>query len=120
MFASLEQRKALFSPVLEIAAYELIWQRQKTVAKVAKLFQDQYHRLPSEVAESFGIGTRDISWMKERLNELLPFRFYSALFHGDFEYPQKLRDAKHPIEVLYYRGRSRFTIFPLCFSCRGT
>ena len=30
---------------------------------------------------------------------------FGVRVHGAVEYPQKLRDAKHPIELLYYRGR---------------
>jgi DNA processing protein len=34
----------------------------------------------------------------------MPYPKFSALFYGDFEYPEQLKDARNPVEVLYYRG----------------
>jgi DNA processing protein len=71
---------------------------------VATLFRDSNHDLPSRVARAQGISSEEIADIKAAIAQLLPFHKYAALFYNDFEYPPRLEDAKHPIEVLYYRG----------------
>lgn len=94
----------IISPVTEISAYEALWTKHSTVAKVAKIFRDHNHALPSRVAELEDISADDLNAIRIKLDALLPFTHYSALFYDDFEYPQRLKDAKHPLEVLYYQG----------------
>jgi DNA processing protein len=94
----------VISPTEEIAAYEAIWTRFSTFPKVANLFRQFDHALPSKVAHDEGISAEEISAIKAEIAKLLPFHKFAALFYNDFEYPQRLKDAKHPVEVLYYRG----------------
>jgi DNA processing protein len=94
----------VISPAWEIASYETIWKHQRGVSKVAELFRKMNHALPSKVANEEGISDSEIEDMRDVLNKLLPFRKFAALFYGDFEYPKGLKDAKNPIELLYYRG----------------
>lgn len=95
---------ALISPTSEIAAYETLWTRFNTTVQVANLFRKFDHALPSVVTQEEGITSDEVETIKSRVEQLLPFRQFSALFYQDFEYPERLRDAKHPVEVLYYRG----------------
>lgn len=94
----------VISPVQEIASYEALWTRYTTFSQLAKLFRQVDHALPSSVASSEGITTNEVDAVKDQIGGLLPFTHYGALFYKDFEYPEKLRDAAHPVEVLYYRG----------------
>ncbi|EDX82501.1 SMF family [Synechococcus sp. PCC 7335] len=94
----------LISPVLEIAAYEYLWTQYPSVPKLAKLFASFNHELPSVIAREQNASPGIIKAVKCKIADLLPFRSFSALFYGDFEYPTTLRDAKNPIEVLYYQG----------------
>lgn len=94
----------VISPVREIASYEALWTQYGSVKRVAELFERLHHILPSEVAEHEGVSQSEVESVRQQIEALLPFPQFSALFYGDFEYPQRLRDAKHPVEVLYYQG----------------
>lgn len=94
----------VISPTQEITSYEAIWTRCQSVRGVATLFERFNHALPSAIAQEEGISPAELDQVKDKVRSLLPFQKFSALFFNDFEYPQRLRDAKHPVEVLYYRG----------------
>jgi DNA processing protein len=94
----------VISPTQEIAAYEAIWTRFSTFAKVADLFRRYDHALPSVVARELEIPAQELESIKLVLTALLPFHKFAALFYNDFEYPQRLKDARHPVELLYYQG----------------
>lgn len=96
--------KPIISPAKEIAAYEAIWTRFSTFTQVANLFKRFNHALPSKVAQQEGFPETEIDNIKHKVAELLAYHKFSALFYEDFEYPERLKDAKHPIEVLYYQG----------------
>lgn len=94
----------VFSPAREISAYEALWEKFKTEAKLAAIFGKYKHLKPTFVAHQEGISDKIVDDSFNRLQSLIRFDQFSALFHKDFDYPQPLRDAKHPLEVLYYRG----------------
>lgn len=105
MFAEYQSSwQNLISPVQEIAAYEYLWTQYPSVPKLAKLFSAFDHELPSVIAQEQNASPGIIEAVKYKIADLLPFRRFSALFYGDLEYPTTLRDAKNPIEVLYYQG----------------
>ncbi|KRG42337.1 DNA-binding protein [Stenotrophomonas pictorum JCM 9942] len=87
----------------EMAAYESLWLQQGAWFKgVAQLFADNPNRVPSELVPAATV--RD-TW-KRLLEEVGQERLKSVgvRVHGAGEYPAKLREADHPIELLYYRG----------------
>ncbi|MEM9091318.1 MAG: DNA-processing protein DprA [Cyanobacteria bacterium P01_F01_bin.53] len=88
----------------EITSYEYLWTKYPTVHKLATLFAKFNHQLPSAIARKENPSPTALKQIQHKVEELLPFRRFSALFYGDLEYPQVLRDAKNPIEVLYYQG----------------
>ena len=94
----------LISPVQEIAAYEYLWTQYPSVPKLAKLFTTFNHELPSVIARAQSASPGMIEAIKCKIADLLPFRRFSALFYGDLEYPRALKDAKNPVEILYYQG----------------
>ncbi|MCW0388795.1 hypothetical protein NB722_003334 [Xanthomonas sacchari] len=87
----------------EMAAYESLWLGQGTWFKnIAQLFADNPGRAPSELVSKLEV--RD-TW-KRLLEEVGSDRLkeVGVRVHGAGEYPTKLREADHPIELLYYRG----------------
>jgi DNA processing protein len=91
------------SPLREAAAYESLWLGEGAWFKrIADLFRENPGALPSELVPS--------SVVDDTLEELKRFVGKELLdsmgvrVHGSAEYPDKLRDADHPVEILYYQG----------------
>jgi len=92
------------SPLIEMGAYEHLWLQPKaTFKRIAELFKDNPERLPSELIANEG-EARELS---EKLLKLIKtddaVNFGIRVF-GSIDYPEKLRDAVYPIELLYYKG----------------
>ncbi|MEM9870260.1 MAG: DNA-processing protein DprA [Pseudomonadota bacterium] len=91
------------SPMRELGAYEALWARQgMTWKRMADLFREDATALPSdfvEPGEADAMATRVRSMLKERGVNRFGVRIHHA---GD--YPQKIRDARNPVEMLYYQG----------------
>ena len=91
------------SPFRELGAYEAIWDQKGTTFKqVADMFRDKPNALPSDFvqadkADEYGRGALKIL-------EEGGVTDFGVHVHGSGEYPQKLRDAAHPVEFLYYQG----------------
>jgi DNA processing protein len=94
---------AAISPLLEFGAYEAMWLEEgATFRKIADRFAKNPGALPSDFVPP--------ATARERAREVLTklkgkgvHRFGVRVHHAG-DYPQKLRDARHPIELLYYRG----------------
>lgn len=89
--------------VRELVAYEHLWSRKGTSFKtIAELFEDCPGSTPSEFVNSKAI---------EQLYSIIHGKV-AALHNGFFDikvnnltdYPLRLRDARNPVEILYYRG----------------
>lgn len=96
------QSRAL-SPFTEMGAYEALWLRKgATFKSIADLFRDNEGAVPSDFVEE--------TVAVEHAERVLPIlredgiSDFGVRIHGAGEYPGKLRDAKHPIELLYYQG----------------
>jgi DNA processing protein len=91
------------SPWLEFGSYEALWSRTgMSFKQIADLFRAQPGAFPSEfvtrgVAASFAHQATEIL-RKANITD------FGVRVHGAWEYPEQLRAAEHPIEVLYYRG----------------
>lgn len=91
------------SPLKELGAYEVLWEEPKATFKsISAKFAEHPGAVPSdfvppkralEVAEK----------VRRRLNESDIGKF-GIRVHGAGEYPEKLRDAAHPVELLYFSG----------------
>ncbi len=96
-------RERAISPLIEMGAYEALWLRKGTSFKsTADLFRDNEGAVPSDFIEE--TVAKDCA---HRVLDVLhkdEVRDFGIRVHGAGEYPKKLRDAKHPIELLYYRG----------------
>jgi DNA processing protein len=91
------------SPLRELGAYEALWSRPgMSFKKLAQLFRDHPEALPSELAESqeaAEMATRVLALLRDRGVERFGLRIHRA-----GEYPDKLRDARDPVELLYFQG----------------
>lgn len=84
-------------------AYESLWTGQSAwFANIANLFRNHPGSVPSEL-----VPPEERERARMRLAELLSEEKLQSIgikVHGAGEYPDKLRDADHPIELLYYLG----------------
>ena len=103
----------------ELGAYEALWDRDGTSFRsIAKLFKTQRNAIPSdfvspEEARSFAdktIGLLEKGGVRE----------FGIQVHGTEEYPKRLRDAWHPIELLYYQGWWDLVHYPRLVAVVGT
>jgi DNA processing protein len=91
------------SPLLEVGAYEALWLEEgASVKKIADRFAADPHALPSDFVSSAVAHQRAYEVIAKLKAEGV-HRFGVRVHHAG-DYPQKLRDARHPIELLYYRG----------------
>ncbi|MCO2273960.1 DNA-processing protein DprA [Pseudomonas aeruginosa] len=105
-------------PSEEIAAYEALWLNHGAwFANLARLFSENPGAAPSELVDE-GLIKETCS----KLEATLGSEFLSQVgvrLHGAGEYPQRLRDADHPIELLYYMGNWELVDTP-CIAIVGT
>lgn len=91
------------SPFLELGAYESLWDEQSASFKtIADLFSRQAGALPSD----FVAHSRASSYANDvhaKLKEA-GVKSYGVRVHGAGDYPERLRIADHPIELLYFQG----------------
>ena len=106
------------SPHRELGAYEARWLRpSSTFKRIADLFRDNEHALPSDLVDE-----KEAEATANRVIEHLRasgIRHFGIRVHGAGEYPAKLRDAAHPVELLYYRGAWDF-VESRCIAVVGT
>ena len=91
------------SPFQELGAYEALWDEPKTT------FQNPVRKIrgaPGAVPSDFVPAEKAreyAEFVQEKFREAEITRF-GVRVHGAGDYPEKLRDAAHPIELLYYQG----------------
>ncbi len=86
-----------------MGAYEVLWSDPRTTFRsLAKRFAEHPQRVPSHfVSEEDALS--HAAAVKERFAKAEIPRFGVSV-NGASEYPTKLRDAAHPVELLYYQG----------------
>lgn len=91
------------SPWKEAAAYEALWsEKGASFKKIADKFRDQNGLLPSDLV-SEGTVQAYIKALQDNFQIYRDKEFGVSVF-GTVEYPDKLRDAANPLELLYYQG----------------
>ena len=91
------------SPATEMGAYEALWAEQgATFKRIAEKFKSSPSSLPSDFVEPDEIE----SYKKEALGLIhkAGVEDFGIRIHGTAEYMPKLRDARYPIELMYYQG----------------
>ena len=91
------------SPFQEMGAYEAIWAEQRVTFKtMAQRFADNPDRMPSDFVDKR--KAREYAYLVwNRFRETNVGRF-GIRVNGAAEYPEKLRDAAYPVQLLYYAG----------------
>lgn len=114
-------------PRAELLAYEALWaqsgQTEKTLAQLFASHQgtsprDLFARLPVDVHASPAGRTRGEDLIEEVKRQLANLRNVSICVRGMAQYPERLRDARYPVELFYYRGDLSLTERP-CVSIVG-
>lgn len=91
------------SPLRELGAYEALWDAPDATFKtLSEKFAVRPDSLPSDFVPK-AKAQEYAEFVQRRFREADVTRF-GVRVHGAGEYPQKLRDAAHPIELLYYQG----------------
>jgi DNA processing protein len=91
------------SPFHELGAYEALWDEQRASFKsIADMFAKREGSLPSD----FVNRSRAISYAND-VHAILKdsgVGHYGVRIHGAGDYPERLRVADHPVELLYFQG----------------
>lgn len=94
---------APISPLRELGAYEALWLEQGATFKT---LADKFARDPSALPSDFvvpEVAAAAAQEVMEALGRAGVERFGVRINHAG-DYPRKLRDARHPVEMLYYQG----------------
>jgi len=91
------------SPLKELGAYEALWdQKGASFKKIAEMHRARPGSVPSDF-----VPERLAFEFAERVCDLLAranVDEFGVRVHGAGEYPEGLRDAAYPIELLYFQG----------------
>jgi DNA processing protein len=101
--AELDFASRAVSPKRELGAYEALWAREGAWFKsIAEDFESHPGAVPSDFVSPMDIEKH----ARLALGAIRDagIRRFGVRIHGAGEYPQKLRDADHPVELLYFQG----------------
>jgi DNA processing protein len=94
---------AAISPRRELGAYEALWLEQGATFKtLADRFAADPTALPSDFV-SRSVAEASAGLVFATLKKAGVHQFGVRIHHAG-DYPQKLRDARYPVELLYYQG----------------
>lgn len=96
--------KNVYSPFDEMIAYEVLCSiKGYTTKKLSELFTER-NLLPSDILREEN-GLFDDRSRNEVEKYILPkLGSFSIMLNNSYQYPDRLRDAKYPLELFYYRG----------------
>lgn len=105
------------SPFLELGAYETLWaEAGATWKRIADRFRAEPGVLPSDLVDR----ERALATAREVVDKLkASVPRFGVRVHGEQEYPVRLRDAAHPVELLYFTGSWDF-VESRCIAIVGT
>ena len=106
------------SPYLEMGAYEALWDRDGTTFKrLANRFAQTPGQLPSDFVSAQEAA--EYAAMAHRRFEEAGVKRFGVRVFGEAEYPERLRDAAHPVELFYFSGRWELA-WTTCVAVVGT
>src|SRR5580693_2086123 len=100
---SLDFGERAISPKRELGAYEAMWAREGAwFTSIAQTFARHPDSIPSDFVSEADIG----KYARLALGAIrnAGIQHFGVRIHGAGEYPEKLRDADHPVELLYFQG----------------
>jgi DNA processing protein len=99
--ADFEARAIL--PARELGAYEALWSREGASFKqLAEIFREHGGSVPSDFVSR--ADAEQYARLALGAIRAEGIKHFGIRVHGAGEYPEKLRDAAHPIELLYFQG----------------
>lgn len=91
------------APKRELGAYEAMWARKGAWFKsIAEGFREHSGDIPSDFVSEADI--EKYSRLALGAIQNAGIKHFGIRVNGAGEYPQKLRDAEHPVELLYFQG----------------
>jgi len=91
------------SPFRELGAYEALWANDKASFRtIAELFRKRPGAVPSDF-----VSERDSYRFADQARAILAaagVERFGIRVHGAGDYPERLRSAEHPVELLYFQG----------------
>lgn len=107
------------SPFMELGAYEALWDIQNASFKsIAAKFAKSVGAIPSDFVER-PKAVRYANEVHGRLKDAGILN-YGVRVHGAGDYPDRLRIAEHPIELLYFQGWWELVNSPRSVAVVGT
>lgn len=101
--AAADFRSRAVMPARELGAYEALWAKEGTTFKtLADIFRQHPGSVPSDFVSPG--DAEQYSRMALGTIRAAGIKHFGIRVHGAGEYPPKLRDAKHPVELLYFQG----------------
>jgi len=97
----------IISPIEEIAAYETLWEQDKaSFKKIAEIFRKNPGSKPTDILNESQYF-KNLSKIINTIQSLRSVNKYrpNLLINGTLNYPERLRDAREPVELLYYTGK---------------
>lgn len=101
-----DRSNAITAPIdaaLEIGAYEALWcEHNASFKSIAGQFRNAPGSRPSHLVpenKAREVGTQVLAKLRARTRQRFDIRI-----HGEWEYPERLRDAVDPVELLYIQG----------------
>lgn len=89
------------SPIEEMIAYEAIWDNYEKASfkKLSQFFIEKNHKLPTQLVDD-----EKIEQYRADLLAIMKDHDFGIVVNHTLNYPEKLKDAKEPLEVFYYKG----------------
>ncbi|RYE40278.1 MAG: DNA-processing protein DprA [Sphingobacteriales bacterium] len=106
-------------PFREIVAYEALWADAKTSFKtLALMFAKHPGSRPSDFVQKSRTVEVESHLKQVLLNGKNEYKT-NLLINGTYDFPEKLKDAQEPIELLYYTGQLDY-LHTRCIAIVGT
>jgi DNA processing protein len=109
---------AAISPWQEMGAYEALWSKKGSTFKT---LADMFRASPEATPASF-VNKEMADLFAEKAWEILKkacVEDFGIRLNGTLDYPNRLRHAEHPVELLYYRGAWDL-VYSRCVAIVGT
>jgi DNA processing protein len=105
-------------PAQELGAYEALWAWEGATFKT---LVDMFRSQPSSIPSDFCSRSEAEKYSRIALGSIRAtgIKHFGIRVHGAGEYPAKLRDAEHPVELLYFQGNWDITA-TRCVAIVGT
>jgi len=97
------QTIAPISPFTEILAYEALWSNKNTSFKsLAAMFARYPGSRPSDFVELSKLS--NLTELEDTIKSIRQVYKTNMLIQGTYDFPNELKDAKEPVQLLYYIG----------------